>query len=383
MERELRAPRSSDGRASGTVVPPVRIAVQAERDPNYVATPLDAGGTRSGRAMSRPRTRSDEPSERRRDPDLIAPPSDIGGPSRIRAVAAVLLVVCACVGPEDNPTTVRDLRVLGASFTPPELLAPTCDQSAASLAAWASEVTFAALIADPQGQGRPIAYELFACANLSDRRCANADDRVRFAEGETSPGELSLALRPGLAMLPDGKPLLQEVLDQDAYKGLGGLRVPFVLHLKAGDEEIYAQKLMVFDCRFFPEMEANEQPVLPGLLLDGEPWPEDERPVLEGRAEATIEPLDFSEREEAYLVRSFELKRVHLVERWKISWYATLGFVSPGQTGGTDLGGHDSRHRVVWRAPEGAGEQEVTFYAVVRDGRGGEFWLERRALFKP
>jgi hypothetical protein len=38
---------------------------------------------------------------------------------------------------------------------------------------------------------------------------------------------------------------------------------------------------------------------------------------------------------------------------------------------------------VEWEPEEGAAAQDVTFYAVVRDGRGGSSWVMRRARWSP
>ncbi len=296
--------------------------------------------------------------------------------------ALVALGMSACVGPDDDPSQVHDLRVLGISIEAPELMASDCSGSVAPVE-FASQVTFTALIVDPKGEGRQLPFELLACASpTDDRTCAVEQDRVRLAQGTTSAGELVLSLRPGLAILPDGTFLLQRVIDQDSYRGLGGIRMPLVLHLGQGEQEVYAQKLMVFTCKLFPSMNPNVTPHLPGLQFNGQPWREDNVLQLQGNQGYKIQPDDFSALEEEYVVPSFDLKEVHLRESWKISWHTDLGKISPTETGGTDLGGQESRHLVEW-TPGRAGTQDVQFWVVVRDGRGGESWLKRRARYAP
>ncbi len=328
-------------------------------------------------------------------------------------LAAAIYFAFGCIGPEDNPTTVHDLRVLGVSLEPPELMAQSCaamqvlrtgeipPDALALLAPLAAPVTLTAHIADPKGEGRDIEWELFACARQGDRTCDNADERVRIAAGRARPGDLVV---PGLRLgaCPAGQPppsnqspcridviqplgqitpLLLKVFEHDQFKGLGGLRMPIVLSVKAGEEQIYAQKLMVFSCRFFPDMKPNVTPVLPNLLLDGEPI--GEGATVQGSGPFRLSVPDVSSLEEPYVVPSFELKPVHLVEAWKIAWFTDFGRIAPGETGGVDLGGQESRHRVEWTPGRDSAERDVTLWAVVRDGRGGQSWLVRRLKWKP
>lgn len=299
------------------------------------------------------------------------------------ATLLALLVLASCVGPEDNPTKVIDLRVLAAAFEPPELMAPSCDlASPQNLALYATPVSYTALVADPAGAGRSIDYELLACARVSDRTCDDEGEFLPVASGSMPAGELSLTLQPGTWKLPDGSPLLSKVLELDTFKGLGGLRMPLVLHLKAGDEEIYAQKIMLFSCRFFADQKANVTPRLPGISIDGRPWTEQPQ-QLEGPGPFEVRVDELSALQEAYLVPSYELQPVHLTESWKLTWHTTRGSFSPGETGGTDLGGGEGRHFVEWRPGSSTPETEVSFWIVVRDGRGGTSWLSRSAHYRP
>lgn len=319
---------------------------------------------------------------------------------------AVAAALTACVEPEDNPTNVKDLRVLAIRFETPEVLIDECNRKLLAtlanpdggaielpsellqkVAMVASRpLTMTSLIADPAGSGRPLKYRVVACANPTDRRCTNPGDFVELARGETTAGELSVTVAPGAKLLPDGTPLLQEVIMQDPYKGLGGFRVPVVLDVQTldGSEHIYAQKLMVYMCRFFPEMEENRTPNLPGISIAGEVWPEGVVKELSGRQDVELEPLDFTALEEPYVVPSFQLTPVRLREAWKVSWYTTSGTFRSHNTGGVDFGGAAGRHRNWWRPDVAATTPlDVTFTLVVRDGRGGVSWLERRVRWTP
>lgn len=299
------------------------------------------------------------------------------------AFALTALLATGCVGPSDNPSTVHDLRVLAVAVEPSEVLAPTCELEESALAAFAVPIAYRALIIDPAGAGRTLDYALFGCADPRDRACSETEERALLSSGTAPSGELTLTLSPALALLDDGTPLLQKVLELDDYRGLGGLRVPLVLRVRAGDEEIYAQKLLVFGCRFFPEMQPNVTPVLPGVTFAGEAWPAGEVKPASGPGPFELTPLDFSPLEEAYVVPSFELQPVNLAESWELSWYTSSGTISPNQTGGTTVDGVERRHRVEWSPPDDAVEGDVTFWIVVRDGRGGTSWLTRTAHHLP
>ncbi len=301
-----------------------------------------------------------------------------------------VLLTAGCLAPTDDPSQVKDLRVLGVNFEPPELMAPKCDLSDPSvLGAFAKDIDSTWLVEDPDGGGRPISWELRVCANQGDLRCDDDGDFAVLDRGTADAGELKVTLkRPALTQLQDEKDggtfLLQEVFEQDTFKGLGGLRVPFVMRFSAGEEQVYAQKLFVFSCQFFPSMKPNVNPVLPGVKLNGEDWPEGMVPELKGVEEQRIEAIDFSKLQEDYVVPSFELKPVALTEAWKISWVADLGKIAPNETGGVDLGGQDSRHVVKWKpSSTERTERDVHFTFITRDGRGGQTWIRRTAHYKP
>ncbi|XXF78936.1 hypothetical protein P2318_04025 [Myxococcaceae bacterium GXIMD 01537] len=294
-----------------------------------------------------------------------------------------LALATGCTEDTDDPSTVHDLRVLGLAVDSPELMAPSCEASPEALAVLGSEVAFRALLVDPREPARTLRYELFACAAAPEALCEPAEDKVLLAEGTTPPGELSLRIRPGATWLPDGTLLLERVREADPYKGLGGVRMPLVLHITGGADEVWASKLMVFNCPRVPGMEANQVPVLPGVHLQGDVWREEVIPVLRGPGPFQVELEDFSERVESYVVVGLDFQPVPLKESWKVAWHATLGELSPGETGGTEADGQPAGHDTEWRPPSGAVEQEVSFWAVVRDGRGGQSWLQRRARWIP
>lgn len=304
------------------------------------------------------------------------------GPARVSLTALIVALAAACVGPSDNPSHVKDLRVLGLAFEPPELMSPICDLSQESLLSFTARVTFSALIADPAGRGRDLAYEVLACADPGDRTCSTVDDKVLLARGTFHAGENAIELAPGATLTPRGESLLRRVVETDPYRGLGGIRMPVVLHLRAETEEIYAQKLMVFSCRRFPQMHPGRNPHLRGIRLDRQMLLEETVLQVQGQGDLRLQPDDFSGLQETYYVPDFSLSPVELRESWKISWYTDFGTISPTVTGGADFGGIESRHLAQWKH-ETSAARDVSFWFVVRNGRGGESWLLRHVHYNP
>lgn len=310
------------------------------------------------------------------------------------SVAVASALGLGCVGSQDDASQLHDLRMIAASFEPPEIMAAKCpdfanlDESAATLLTpYLAPIEMEWLIVDPAGDGREIDYDIRVCANQNDLRCTNQGDFKVLESGKTTAGILRSSHSIGSTLLVDGdfsSALLLEVINQDQYKGLGGIRVPVVLHLKVGSEEIYAMKLMVYSCRLFADMKANVTPHLRSFTVRGEPWPEGEvKTIRVDDGPIDIEAEDVSDLQESYVVPSIKLEPINLTESWKIAWHTALGRMTPVETGGTDFIGNIGLQKTEWRPGPNAVEGDVDFWMVVRDGRGGESWVGRTAHLIP
>jgi hypothetical protein len=152
----------------------------------------------------------------------------------------------------------------------------------------------------------------------------------------------------------------------------------------AGPEEIFAQKLMVYSCQLFRDQTANMNPALPGLSVDGVPWDGGAPLTFLGDAGPfTMAPMDYLALEEGYVIPSLDLKPIYLKESWLWDWYTDVGSFSQAETGGTDIGGFAGQAVTQWKPPERGNPQDVHFWVVVRDGRGGMAWLTRTAHYTP
>lgn len=307
----------------------------------------------------------------------------------------------AACGSLDSPDHVRDLRMLAIRAEPPEqvfalpisldggpslvLADGGLDPSVAVALAGiqVQPITVRALVADPDGGGRPIHYQFAVCDALADGgRCdLGAPNAYAFKEGDWQPdagwAELSATFTPKLE-------LLGSAVQKDPYHGFGFLPVPVQLTIQAGDEKVVGFKRLVFTVSFAdePTPAPNTNPFIPAVFLDGSLWSATEPPVLTGAEDHLVSPVVVDGGEESYAKPKFEGGSIPLRESWRYNFYATAGGFSPGATGGQGgLLGTQIPTDTHWRPDDAEAPGPVTCFMVVRDGRGGEGWTVREAFF--
>jgi hypothetical protein len=129
---------------------------------------------------------------------------------------------------------------------------------------------------------------------------------------------------------------------------------------------------------------ANQNPYVPLLLLDGEPWSASAPPTFVDRREYDVSPVIPDGGEVAYSRATFEGGAIDFKESWRFSFLATAGAFSSFSTGGqTSVVGSVNPVDSSWSPKDEDGAQDVTYFVVVRDGRGGEGWTVRHARFAP
>jgi hypothetical protein len=265
-------------------------------------------------------------------------------------------------------------------------------------------VTVTALIADPQGAGRPIHYKFEVCPHLdTNERCDPASaEYANFAEGDLTvtgvSNEISATFTPSLA-------LITQAIQQDAFKGFGGLPLPVVLTVTAGSEKVIGNKLVVFTAPFGTKpIVPNTNPEIEGVLADDAGWTADAPPTFTpkeatstttggGGAKLTggidVLPLFDAGTQEKYFRYTFSGQEVDLQEAFRFNFFATAGTFNPFGTGGlnvraiTNGSTEPPPYDTLWFADQGQATQDVTYWIVVRDGRGGENWIVRQAHFQP
>lgn len=315
----------------------------------------------------------------------------------MKRACLMVALLCAGCGTLDSPDLVHDLRVLAMRSEPAEQVFALpvypdgggvdggLDLAAALAGITLEPITVRALIADPDGGGRTLHYQYAICAKLADGgRCdLTQPDAYGISEGDLTPdggwGEVSVTFTPKLE-------LLASAIEQDAFHGFDFLPVPVQLQVTAGADEAWAFKRLVFSYVFAgqPVPPPNANPYIPLLLLDGEPWSVAPPPTLVDRRGHDVLPLIPDGGEEPYTRATFEGGSIAFRESWRYSFLATAGAFSSFSTGGqSSVVGSDNPIDSSWAPIDSDGPQRVTYFVVVRDGRGGEGWAVRQADFAP
>jgi hypothetical protein len=308
-------------------------------------------------------------------------------------VAALALLAAGC-GSLDSPDLVHDLRLLAMRADPPDqvFVLPLYPDGGLDLGAALTPgaldvqpITVTALVADPDGGGRPIHYQYAICSELADGgRCDPADpNTVALAEGDLVPdggwAELPVTFTPSLE-------LLGAAVEQDDYHGFGYLPVPVQLHLQVPGDEVWGFKRLVFTLVLPGQSKPapNTNPFVPAVYLDGALWSATAPPLLDALRDYDVSPLVPTGAEEAYSRPTFEGGEVDFTESWRFNFFATAGGFSSFSTGGSSIfATGDTPSNSTWTPKAEDGPQRVTYFIVVRDGRGGEGWTVRTAQYAP
>lgn len=306
---------------------------------------------------------------------------------RALCVSVVVMGAIGC-GQLDTADQVHDLRLLGMSVDHPEVILMPGPSSP-------NQLQLSALIADPKGGGRSIHYVFSTCAQLDPNtsQCTSQQpDEALVAEGDASPTDgvttiVSAPFVPAQALLNDARAL-------DPYHGFGGLQLPVQLEISAGNEDVIGIKRVVFTTpTTFPPPAPNTNPALLGVDIDGESWGPS-LVISVSNGSHTITPIPDTAKIETYSRQTFQNEQIQFTESWRYDFFADVGKFTSTSTGGTsNLTGVPSPPDNTWSpcaGTNGAGPlrrgstiqcstsgQKVTFWIVVRDGRGGETWAQR------
>lgn len=329
----------------------------------------------------------------------------------------------------DDPSTVKDLRVLAMAAEPSEVILD---------GATIPEIALHALVVDPAGAGRPVAFTARACAN--DPRAPNAPGAGAEASGNypaggarstvgsalcPPDGPTSWTLPPPAAIADGAQLTLRLSVDQltaafmaDVFAGPSGrlhggldLGLPITVELtaNAGSESTAAIKRVIFWRQSLrADQRANSNPV----ITDVRSFADRDRITLEPIgpvatiaadvpvAVTTDHPIwiqPAGAQAEPYLTtvldRETDQAVVHEVpaETLRFQFYATAGKFVPNETASELPFGARMGARVPLEAryeppvadtlsPDATGRRatEVRIWIVVRDERGGASWIERR-----
>ena len=293
--------------------------------------------------------------------------------ARASAVGLVLAVFgslgSGCTGDLARPSEVRDLRVLAIRAEPPEVV----------LDGDVPPVALQALVADPRAPDSTIAWQWSACGLTDDLRCASDPRAISIGTGD---GSLE-AIAAGLVVTDE---LVADARVLDTFLGFGGVAIMTELVLAPGtDDELHAIKQLPAQYGLPRDTVENSNPSPPALLHDDVDWPVDEVLEVEPSAEVAVEPVSPPEDAEHYAVFRFDLGTEQLDENLDYSFFASEGTWSRNGSGGPpDIVATETTLASRWTAPsEPPADGAVTMWVVVRDGRGGTAWTERRVRVVP
>lgn len=336
-----------------------------------------------------------------------------------------LVTLAGCLGPLDNPTTVRDLRILGIALDPPEITFPvhggggagglSCQPDFSPIAA-VPTVHLQALVGDPAGQGRSLHFTFTGCPQTGTEICPDGGGYV-LAEGDAPAPLLSAQWALGAMVVAEVSPPQACAAPQNcpatplvaafASNPLGlcrfGVWFQVGLQVDAPDgQTIYGSKLMVFtpvpddypsDPAICPQGPAggpppHTNPRIEALELDGQALPLDSAPVVSASVSHTLTPLEPSSGPQPYCLPTYDGNWVNLTETWVFSAVTDVGQFDRLEVGGAAAPGSDQLGKstdlnFTWTFPDGGPGRTADLYAVTRDGRGGTSWIIRHAAVTP
>ncbi|HTO95490.1 MAG TPA: hypothetical protein VMK66_00485 [Myxococcales bacterium] len=275
---------------------------------------------------------------------------------------AFLLLAAACTPDFDSVSDVKDLRVLAIQADPPEAL---FDADAGTADALAVRV----LAVDPRQDGGVQSAHLDVCGPTDSGRC----DQGPIFDAGTVPLAFTF---------PPFDP--RQVLGNDELGAYNGIRVQLSFTVDGGlpGDPVHAAKTVIYspvDAPWLtaPDCSRNHNPSLTdvrltiegadaGLLADA---------GLQVGTEYGMRPVLAPGAQEAYCALDLRGNLVRLTEQAHYSFFTGPGGEFDNDTADEPLDGGappDGLARFTPHADAG------TIWIVVRDGRGGESWMESR-----
>jgi hypothetical protein len=335
------------------------------------------------------------------------------------------LALLGCTPDFEVESTVKDLRVLGISAEPPEILiegGPISQQQmlcprAEVLQALAAElmanlpspppmVTIRPLVADPRGAGRPVHYRAVACVSPvvmqggggnmmpggvreTTGRGACPENAPVLAEGDATPGPDSVSPPFEVPLLLTRELLIASAL-ADPLGAIYGLPITVQVTVSAGGEQVIARKRVLVNVRLNSAHEPNRNPIIPGVSYrrgkddNATAW---DVPQVKLGEELRIEPAPGEKQKYVTRVGDRHTGCVTIEETneaLRFAFYATTGSFSPDSTNTEPniiRGPSNDPHKLeaTYEAPKELlpGESaEVRIWIVTRDERAGSTFVE-------
>ena len=317
---------------------------------------------------------------------------------RIVALAALAAIGC---GEFEDPEIVLDLRILGISATPPEIVSPVDPDDPANVdLASIEDARVCALVADP-ADSRRLGWTMTACPPTDSGRCDEPDKpSTVIGEGTIDDPESGETPPPGSeicgVLAADGNliAILMESFSADDLLGFGGISAQIELRVEpeGGGEAIFGSKRMRYAPQIPADRVANTNPVV-AAFTGTFTADETEIELPPGRcagvtpveiaagAEIKLEPVEPEGVREDYVLPTIDGDRVELTENITYRWHSTAGSWQRHTSGGPiDPFGNEPQLFSRWTAPddpEVVGDGiEVELWIVYGDERGGGGWFQ-------
>lgn len=290
--------------------------------------------------------------------------------------ALVLLAAClACTPNFQSQSEVSDLRVLAIRADPPEAQA-TID---GGVVTDVDDVRITLLVADPARPQNLATVTSALCAPTTNRRCDPGFPLPKLVQPMDSTFGYTIRVPPAA---------VQGALSSDKLAGFGGIRLQLQIAIDDGDPAgaQAAEKTLVYSRK---DHVPNHVPLLDGLALtrdtapDGTLLPGDVLHLKRGVARG-LRPIPHAcppsgagtcvPAIEGYDTVDLQGKAIHLTEQLRYSFFLTAGAEVSRENADEPLGGVAPPDGLTQITGLAAGPGRL--WVVVRDGRGGESWLE-------
>lgn len=283
----------------------------------------------------------------------------------------------ACSPGFDDPSLVKDLRVLGVRAEPPEILLSAADGEDG----WPVRITV--LIADPLGSGRSLTCELRSCTIEESRTCQGSDLVTVLGSGPCGDGETSFDV-----FIP--RSLVEEAQGRDPTFGSAvhsGVAVWIEITVSGDETPLFALKSVVFSPENPSGRTPNHNPRIAGVRLNDMPQTQPGViPVLPG-VPVQIEVVPAEGAKEKYVLPALIPPGAveELEEFMTVAFYADRGSFDdatrtdrPSNPFEPIPSGDEARLLTRWTPPKEDGP--VRFWFVLVDGRGGVDWVTARGV---
>ncbi len=288
-----------------------------------------------------------------------------------RCVAWVLVGLLACSPGFDDPSLVKDLRVLGVRAEPPEFL--VVDGAGNE---WVVDLTV--LLADPGGGGRALQCEVRTCLLGDSRTCEGVEGAQVLTAGPCADGETTFRVTVPWKSV-------EEQRARDPTWGTAvhsGIAVWLEVVVRGGERPLYALKSVVFSPENPAGRTRNQNPRIGEVRLNGGAWAQPGAiPYVPGET-VQVEVVPAEGAKEEYVLPSLMPPGgvEKLEEFMTVAFYADAGSFEdatrsdqPGNLFETAPSGEEARLLTRWTAPDVGGP--VRFWFVLVDGRGGVGWM--------